>query len=251
MKSLEQLHNNGFQILYQMFDETALKDLNQVAATWQPTVGFSKTRGWLSEKDLIKEFENKDLLKDIDWKTHWANIPANLFIDDVIIPALSAIANQVFDGKNWSWQKTNRYVISNYPHEGGIYPHFDAPYLNASKPHIQMAKYLDKGILSITFMIPLITFTPLNGGTGIVPGTHKFIYDTTEMLPPDGDKNRHVQFFKDNYIQPIVPLGSLFCFYGNCMHSVMPNESDTVRRGIILRAIREDALDEMRRLGVG
>ena len=44
---------------------------------------------------------------------------------------------------------------------------------------------------------------------------------------------------------------SFACFYGNCLHSVMPNYTDEIRRGIIYRAIRQDALDEMERLGLG
>jgi ectoine hydroxylase-related dioxygenase (phytanoyl-CoA dioxygenase family) len=97
-------------------------------------------------------------------------------------------------------------------------------------------------------MIPLISFTPENGSTGFVPGTHKYIYDTANW----NEAKPHTRtFFNDNFVQPSVPLGGLSCFYGNCMHSVMPNKTDDIRRAIIFRAIRQDALNEMERLGLG
>ena len=115
-------------------------------------------------------------------------------------------------------------------------------------PDVQMAKYLAKGLLSVTFMIPLIEFTIENGATGFIPGSHNYIHDTTDW---DQVASHRQTFFNDNCVQPPVPLGSFSCFYGNCLHSVMPNKTNIVRRGIIFRAIRKDALNEMYRLELG
>ena len=91
-----------------------------------------------------------------------------------------------------------------------------------------MAKYLAKGPLSLTFMIPLIDFTVENGATSYVTNTHNYIWDTANW---EENKPYMRTFFNDNFIQPEVPLGDFACFYGNVLHAIMPNNTDTESRG--------------------
>ena len=236
--SISSLERDGFAVSKQMFDQSDIKSFNKLAGKLPPLIGTSQDGTWISKVE-----------GDVDWAYNWAQVPEdNGFVNDTVLPALGKIADSVFQDDSWGWQLTNRYVMSNYRHEFDPSPHLDAPYLWPQAPGVQMRKYLPKGILSITFMIPLVDFTVENGATAYVPGTHKFVYDTSNWQEL---KPHLCTFFKDNYVQPAAPLGSFLCFYGSCLHSVMSNTTNEVRRGIIYRAIRQDALDEMNRMGLG
>lgn len=240
----ETLDLMGFYISPPTFDPLEILKLNEMASEISPFVGTCKQRGWL-DNYRIKELLDQDDF--IDWAYHWSKIPLdNPFINNTILPLFSNIADQLLEAE-WGWQETNRYIVSNYPQEQNLYPHFDAPYLWPHRQEVQLHRKFP-GKLSVTFMVPLIEFNNLNGATAFVPGTHKYLYDTAKWSEME-EFNR--QFFMDNYYQAKVPLGSFSCFYGNCMHSIMPNRTSTIRRGIILRAIRKDVLDEMNTLGLG
>ena len=240
------LDEDGVVIIDSVFDKTSLNSLNEIASSIPPFVGTCKTRGWL-DNYAVEKILNEGI--EIDWAYNWSQIPKdNQFINEVLFPTLNKIADSLFEDKDWGWQTTNLYIVSNYPHDELVYPHFDAPYLWPQRLDVQMAKYLDKGVLSVTFMIPLIEFTIENGATAFVRGTHKYVHDTLDW---EESKEHRQRFFLDNYIQPSVPLGSLSCFYGNCLHSIMQNKSKEIRRAVIIRAIRKDALDEMDRLDLG
>jgi hypothetical protein len=235
------LEKHGFVISDKVFNQNELHSLNNVASNILPFVGMCKKRGWLDHED--------DKTKDVDWAYYWSVTPENNpFINKTILPLLANVCDDLLGRDNWGWQLTNRYIISNYQHDYPVYPHLDAPYLWPQMPDVQMAKYLAKGLLSVTFMIPLIEFTVENGATGFIPGSHNYIHDTTDW---DQVASHRQTFFNDNYVQPTVPLGSFSCFYGNCMHSVMSNKTNTVRRAIIFRGIRNDGIKEMTRLGLG
>lgn len=241
--NLKELHNDGLTICHEAFERDELLILNEVASKLPAFVGLPIDKPWMNSQAVEQH------VGDIDWAYQWARTPDdNVFINDTILPTLTDVVNTVFDGSDWGWQDTNRYIMSNYKHDNDCSPHLDAPYLWPQAPGVQMRKYLPKGILSITFMIPLVDFTVENGATAYVPGTHKFVYDTSNWQEL---KPHLCTFFKDNYVQPAAPLGSFLCFYGSCLHSVMSNTTNEVRRGIIYRAIRQDALDEMNRMGLG
>ena len=237
------IEKDGFEVLENMLDPTSLKDLNDVCETLLPFVGSSKSRGWMNHEDVM----SSDSI--IDWEYYWSKTPEdNSFINDSMIPVLRFLGNRYFGHSDWDWQMTNRYIMSNYRHDHISTPHLDAPYLWPQMQNVQMAKSLPAGILSVTFMVPLTDFTVENGATGFIPGSHKYVFDTSNW----SEFKPHLRtFFDDNYVQPEISLGSISCFYGNCMHSVMPNKTDVVRRGIIFRGIRNDALEEMERLGLG
>ncbi len=235
------LERDGFVVSEKVFSEDELRSLNNLASTIVPYIGMCKRKGWINN--------NEAHLPDIDWAYYWSETPDhNTYINETILPVLASICDDLLGVDNWGWQMTNRYIISNCQHDYPVYPHFDAPYLWPQKLDVQMAKYLEKGVLSLTFMIPLMEFVPENGATGFVPGTHNYIHDTIDW----NESQLHRQtFFNDNCVQPEVPLGSFSCFYGNCLHSVMSNKTDVIRRGIIFRGIRNDALAEMSKFGLG
>jgi len=245
-------HDRGYVISDKLFNEEDITSLNEMASKLDPSIGQSK-QGWYNYLRLHEERDNGvNILNDIEWSYFWSHTPLdNPIINEKILPVLSEICDLAFDGWDWGWQDTNRYIVQNYPHDesqAGVHPHFDAPYIWPQMPEKQMAKELQEGILSVTFIVPLMNFTVETGATGVVPGTHKFIWDTAKW---NDAKDYTTQFFKDNYVQPEVEIGRVACFYGNILHSVMPNQSDMIRRGIIYRGIRQDALDEMKKYELG
>ena len=64
-------------------------------------------------------------------------------------------------------------------------------------------------------------FTPENGGTRIVPGSHK----SGMAGPPDGMEVKHV-------FQLIAPAGSVLVFNGQCWHGGGTNQTDTNRHAL-------------------
>lgn len=247
--ALPALEQEGLVLMKDVFDRDDMISLNDVASELSPFVGNIKDKGWHNSEDVKKVAETQDTRTETEWLYHWARTPEdNSIINEKVLPVLTEITDTVFNGNDWNWQNTNKYIMSNYKHDLDVQPHLDAPYLWPQMLDCQMAQYLKPGVLSLTFMIPLVDFTPENGATAYVPGTHRYIWDTANWNEAKPHTSR---FFRNNYIQPSVTVGSLACFYGNCMHSVMANKTDEVRRGIIYRAIRQDALDEMERLGLG
>ena len=238
-----ELEDLGFAVSDKVFDRNEIISLNKVASKLQPFVGMLQNFEWMNPEKASQ--------KNLDWAYYWSQIPEdNSYINDIILPTLSQVADKVFLD-DWGWQMTNRYIISNFKHDCPIRVHLDAPYVWPQKPELRMDDYLEEAPLSITFMIPLINFTKENGSTGYVPGSHKYRYDPRDLLRPDSEPSPYDRFFEDNYMQADVECGKFMCFYGNTLHSVMPNRTDIPRRAIILRAIRQDALDEMNRMNLG
>lgn len=64
-------------------------------------------------------------------------------------------------------------------------------------------------------------FTPENGGTRIVPGSHK----SGMAGPPDGMEVKHV-------FQLVAPAGSVLVFNGQCWHGGGTNQTDTNRHAL-------------------
>lgn len=247
--NIAELEDTGLTIFRDQLILSELNNINDIAGKLEPHVGLSQDGEWYNGWRMREEAETKNMLEEVNWAYHWSLTPEeHPFIKDTLLPTLSNICDHVFLDQQWGWQKTNCYIMTNNKHGFGASPHFDAPYLWPQKPDVQMSKYLAKGPLSLTFMIPLIDFTVENGATGYVTNTHNYIWDTANW---EENKPYMRTFFNDNFIQPEVPAGSFACFYGNVLHAIMPNNTDMPRRGIIYRAIRQDALDEMAKHELG
>lgn len=247
------LQEDGFYECKNQFKKEAIKNLNSELSVLPPFVGNAHKVGWLNDtavKDLSK---THDLLKDIDWICNWSKTPTdNDFINKVILPKLVYISDKVFGYNNWGWQESNKYVVSNYPNayskneldENFLFPHMDAPYLWPQKLDVDIAKVLKPGPLSLTFIVPLIKFTKENGATSYVKGSNKFHWNTLHW---NSAQSFLKQFLIDNSTQPEIDIGNFVCFSGNLIHSVTSNPSSDIRRGIIYRSIRNDALEEMKK----
>ena len=95
-----------------------IASLNVIASKLNPSIGQSK-QGWYNYLRLHEERDQGvDILNDIDWSYFWSHTPLdNPIINEKILPALSKICDQAFDGWDWGWQDTNRYIVQNYCHK--------------------------------------------------------------------------------------------------------------------------------------
>jgi hypothetical protein len=101
-----------------MFDKDDVLELNEVASRLTPIIGNVKNKGWHNYDAVQKLSWDGDLLTEVDWLYHWSQTPEdNQIINEKILPVLSNICDTVFDGEDWGWQLTNRYVMTNYKHE--------------------------------------------------------------------------------------------------------------------------------------
>ena len=64
-------------------------------------------------------------------------------------------------------------------------------------------------------------FSPVNGGTRVVPGSHK----SGLSLPPEGFEVKHI-------VQPAAPAGSVLVFNGQCWHAGGANTSTANRHAL-------------------
>ncbi|MBO6528011.1 phytanoyl-CoA dioxygenase family protein [Erythrobacter sp.] len=67
---------------------------------------------------------------------------------------------------------------------------------------------------------PLTEFTRLNGATRIYPGTHRKPVDNLESL--------------DDPIVAVCKPGDAICFLGSTVHGAGPNQTEDVRRGVVI-----------------
>jgi len=224
---VDDINDVGFTVHQDVFDKDCISELNQYASTFAPERGHTKDLKWWGWNQISEQIEKgKNPHNEIDWAYFWTAEPkGNNFIDNIIKPELGKCADAAFGENNWEWYMCDFIVL--HPGMNFIRPHIDTPY------RFKEFKYA-KGLLGLQFMVMLCDFTPDNGATGYVPGSHKYIYDYYQDLYV---KNAHFDiFFQDNYKQHTAPKGSFVCWHPRVLHSSMPNKSDGIRRGLLLHA---------------
>ena len=234
---VKEINDIGFTVHSDTFDKDCIQELNEYASTFAPERGHTRDLKWYGWNQIQEQVaEGKDPHKEIDWAYFWTDEPKeNHFIDNVIKPKLGKCADAVFGENNWEWYMCD--FISLYPGMNFIRPHIDTPY------RFKEFKYTE-GLLGLQFMVMLCDFTPDNGATGYVPGTHKYIYDYYQNMY--ADKSQFDLFFMDNYKQHLAPAGSFVCWHPRVMHSSMPNHSDSIRRGLLLHAAEKTTARRLR-----
>ena len=104
----------------------------------------------------------------------------------------------------------------------GQEPHLDYPYYSHLWPKKDSCMDLPPSHLLALQVVTVITdFTPDNGSTAIIPGSH--------INPHHPDKD---EFFK-KCIQPTAKAGDVIMFAGPIQHCAMPNKTNMIRSGIL------------------
>ena len=105
----------------------------------------------------------------------------------------------------------------------GQKPHLDYPYYRHMWPEGETSmNHSPENLLSLQVVTLLTEFTPENGSTAIVPGSH--------LVPRHPDD---VDEFFSKAIQLTANAGDVLMFSGPIQHCAMPNNSTKLRCGIL------------------
>ena len=219
-KFINEIENIGFTVHEDVFDKNMISELNEFAKTIPPQRGHDKDVKWYGWNN-VAEMENP--LTDVDWAYYWTQDVFHPHVDH-IKQELSPMADAAFGPNNWVWYVQDFIVLQ--PGMNFYRPHIDTPY------RFKEFRYAE-GLLGLQFMVMMCDFTPDNGATGYVPGTHKYIYDAIQMRD---NLASWAPFFADNYKQYTAGAGSFVCWHPRLLHSTMPNRSNEIRRALLLHA---------------
>ncbi|OBX19789.1 phytanoyl-CoA dioxygenase [Erythrobacter sp. QSSC1-22B] len=137
-------------------------------------------------------------------RSHWAG-------DLVLQPLILALAREILSTACERIQLNVAQAIAIHPGEIEQFPHCD---------HDMWAGEKGKHEYLLNVIWPLTPFTALNGATKIYPGTHR---QTIEAL--------------DQLGAPIISEcqpGDAICFLGSTVHGAGPNETQDVRRAVVI-----------------
>lgn len=114
-------------------------------------------------------------------------------------------------------------IITNEPSNKFIKPHIDSPY--------RFDRWHDSfDLLGVQFIIPLCSFNVENGGTGVLPGSHKRNWVVKESY-----RGTYNDEFLQGVIQPAMNVGDVLAFNPRILHSTMPNNSTASRRALLIQ----------------
>jgi len=219
-KFINEINHIGFTVHENVFDHDMIVDLNEYASTLQPQRGHDKNMKWYGWNN-VEDMKNPK--EEIDWAYYWTPHVNHPHIEN-IKHQLSPMADAAFGKNNWVWHVQDFIVL--HPGMNFYRPHIDTPY------RFKEFRYAE-GLLGLQFMVMMCDFTPDNGATGYVPGSHKYIYDAIHMRD---NLKTWAPFFADNYQQYTARAGSFVCWHPRLLHSTMPNKSNEIRRALLLHA---------------
>ena len=84
-------------------------------------------------------------------------------------------------------------------------------------------------------------FTHENGGTRIVPGSHRD--DVPVNTIGNDDLNDKLIIEGSDFI---APAGSIIIYHPRTLHSTMPNSTNKSRSALLMCAVRPDIIDSLR-----
>ena len=114
------------------------------------------------------------------------------------------------------------------PDSAYIHAHIDSPY--QFRPWHEITE-----LLAVQCLIAVDDFTEMNGGTAILPGSHREQFALSEI----GSDALNMRLTDDGY-RFIAPAGSVLMYHPRTLHSTMPNFSDLRRTALLILAIRPD-----------
>ena len=216
---LHDLNHTGFTVQRDAFDIDKINELNEFAETINPERGHTKDKKWIGWNQ-IKDIENPKT--EIDWAYYWTEQVQHPIINEMK-NTLAQYADAAFGEHNWVWHVQDFIVL--HPGMNFYRPHIDTPY------RFPEFRY-NQELLGLQFMVMMCDFNEHNGATGYVPGTHNYIFDPRSI---QDDKSWYT-FYADNYQQYTANAGSFVAWHPRLLHSTMPNNSNEIRRALLLHA---------------
>lgn len=125
-------------------------------------------------------------------------------------------------------------IITNTPKNKYIKPHIDSPY-RFDRWHERF------DLLGVQCIVPLCEFTPANGGTGLLPGSHK-----KNWVVKDSYRGVYNEEFLAGVVQPHMVPGDVLVYFPRVLHSTMPNSTEQDRRALLIHITTADMINQMK-----
>jgi len=127
-------------------------------------------------------------------------------------------------------------VITNTPKNKYIKPHIDSPY--------RFDQWHDNfDLLGVQCIVPLCKFTKENGGTGLLPGSHK-----KNWVVKDSYRGLYNDEFLSGVVQPEMLVGDVLIYFPRVLHSTMPNTTQNDRRALLIHITDESMIEQMKQV---
>ncbi len=209
----------GYTILPTFFTPDQVAEMKKLDLATSPESGHHRLYGWSADKVYPRKEYVHYWSEQIRDKTKW--------IQDLLQPIIMDVMQE-----NYQWFCADFHVVN--PGSDYMHAHIDTPYQFGPWNHITE-------LIAVQCLIAVDDFTHENGGTRIVPGSHK------DDVPIDTIGNEDLN---DKLIVEgsdfIAPAGSIIIYHPRTLHSTMPNSTNKSRSALLMCAVRPDIIDSLR-----
>lgn len=222
MKNLkDQLLSDGYIVVKNFIDPSLIESIDRKRDLLIPHRGHG----------VDNKYWPQDKIKDCPELALWWSQQLNAWPEVIKIEEkLCALLLEVF-------YKPTLYVsdvITNTSKNQYIKPHIDSPY--------RFDKWHDSfDLLGVQCIFPLCKFTKENGGTGLLPNSHK-----KNWVVKDSYAGVYNEEFLAGVVQPIMDIGDMLMYHPRVLHSTMPNKTTEPRRALLIHITEETMIDQMR-----
>jgi len=213
--------NQGFFIAREILDPSLIHSINLRVKDLTPDRGH----------DVDNKYWPQHVVKDCPELALWWS---QQIVD---WPQVQYIGSVLLDTVGFLFDDPCVYVadiISNTPKNKFIKPHIDSPY-RFDKWHENF------DLLGVQCIVPLCSFTKENGGTGLLPESHK-----TNWVVRDSYKGLYNETFLKNVVQPSMDPGDALIYHPRVLHSTMPNNTDYFRRALLIHITSTGMAEQMK-----
>lgn len=217
----QQLMEQGFLVLHNFIDQWLIDSINGQVNKLVPNRGHGVDNKYWPQ-DRVHECPELALWWSqqlIDW------------------PEIQEIGQTLINTMGFLFSHPRVYVadiISNTPKNKYIKPHIDSPYRFE-----QWHECFD--LLGIQCILPLCHFTQENGGTGLLPESHK-----KNWVVQDSYKGLYNEEFLSGVVQPEMWPGDVLVYNPRVLHSTMPNSTEFIRRALLIHITEETMISQLK-----
>ena len=204
---------DGYTVIPKFFNNEEVYKLQELNYNTEPEKGHHKELGWQAENVYPREQYQHYWSQQCKEETIWIQEKLHPIISDMLL-------------ETYKWFAVDFHVAN--PGSDYIHAHIDSPY--------QFRPWHDlTDLLAVQCLIAVDEFSFDNGGTAILPGSHKEHYPLTEI----GSKKLNDKLVEDGYIFS-APQGSILIYHPRSLHSTMPNFTTRPRTALLMLAVRPD-----------
>ena len=215
---LEEFLDKGFCVLPNAIPSQLIKKLQREETIVAAHHGFNYENNYItgiSQKEKYVQYTTNEISLQLSGEI-------KRFIEKHIPTDFQSYGNGCFVCQKPSWQLVN--------------PHLDAP-----NRFNKFNKTND--LLGIHAFMPLEKFCKETGGTAFLPRSQNYFIDHWNAI-----EGRYQDLFLDNYEQIECNAGDLILFNTRCLHSSMPNTSNTLRRAFSITYMKKDIFEKLKQL---